>query len=39
MENVDNILTQMDLAPFKIIINKYNEKLKYFESNLVDLKE
>lgn len=37
MENVDSIITQMDVAPFKIIINKYNEKLKVFESTLYEI--
>ncbi|CAD8057636.1 unnamed protein product [Paramecium primaurelia] len=39
MENVDNIITQMDVAPFKIIINKYSEKLKAFESTLFEIQE
>lgn len=29
----------MDVAPFKIIINKYNEKLKAFESTLYEIQE
>ena len=37
MENVDNIITQMDVAPFKIIINKYSEKLKSFETTLFEI--
>ncbi|CAD8067719.1 unnamed protein product [Paramecium sonneborni] len=39
MENVDNIITQMDVAPFKIIINKYSEKLKAFEITLFEIQE
>ncbi|CAD8063792.1 unnamed protein product [Paramecium sonneborni] len=39
MENVDNIITQMDVAPFKIIINKYSEKLKAFETTLFEIQE
>ncbi|CAD8142646.1 unnamed protein product [Paramecium pentaurelia] len=39
MENVDNIITQMDVAPFKIIINKYSEKLKSFEITLFEIQE
>ncbi|CAK75540.1 unnamed protein product (macronuclear) [Paramecium tetraurelia] len=39
LENVENIITQMDVAPFKIIINKYNEKLRSFENTLFEIQE
>ncbi|CAD8066986.1 unnamed protein product [Paramecium sonneborni] len=39
LENVENIITQMDIAPFKIIINKYNEKLRAFQNTLNEIQE